>query len=115
MPKHSAAAQEACWLGVAPTLRAASMMTRMVEAKPTTTAVSVEEMMLNQPERAERKRRVGHGMGTPGSYFATRRMSVVLTFSTLGAAVSSRMMKSCSAGRSRATHLSRKSASPEIA
>jgi hypothetical protein len=52
MPKHRAAAHDACWLGEAPTLRAASMMTRMVEAKPTTTAVSVEEKMLNQPERS---------------------------------------------------------------
>ena len=38
-------------LGVAPTACAACMMSRMVEAKPTTTAVAAEEMMLNQPLR----------------------------------------------------------------
>jgi hypothetical protein len=56
MPKHRAAAHEACWEGVAPTLRAASMMTRMVEAKPTTTAASVEEKRLNHPAREEESR-----------------------------------------------------------
>ena len=49
MPKHRAAAHEACCAGVAPTARAASMMTRMVEAKPMTTAVVADEMRPNQP------------------------------------------------------------------
>ena len=40
MPMHRAAAHEACCEGDAPTARAASMMSRMVEAKPTTTAVA---------------------------------------------------------------------------
>ena len=53
MPKHSAAAQEACWEGVAPAFRAASMIRRIVEAKPTTTAVSVAETRLNQPAWGE--------------------------------------------------------------
>ena len=51
MPAHSDAAHEACWLGVAPTARAASMIRRMVEAKPTTTAVVADEIRLNQPPR----------------------------------------------------------------
>ena len=38
MAKHKAAAIDACWAGVAPTARAPSMHTKMVDANPTTTA-----------------------------------------------------------------------------
>ena len=51
--------------------------------------------------------------GTPGSNLTRRMTSVVLTLATLGAAVSSSMMKSWNAVRSGATHLRRKSVSPE--
>ena len=50
MPKHRDAAQEACSAGLAPTLREASITTRMVEAKPTITAVKAAETSRNQPE-----------------------------------------------------------------
>ena len=68
MAMHSAAAQDACWAGVAPTVRAASMMSRMVEAKPTTTAVVVAEIRLDLPHRDQPiKRRV---MPEVGEYAA---------------------------------------------
>ena len=73
MPRQRAAAHEACCAGVAPTARAASMMTRMVEAKPTTTAVVAAEMRPNQPLASVR-----HGIGIPGSYLDTRMIRVVL-------------------------------------
>jgi hypothetical protein len=48
-PMHKAAAQDAFSAGLAPTALAASMMRRIVEAKPTTTAVKAAEVKLNQP------------------------------------------------------------------
>ena len=58
------------------------------------------------------RRRCARATGTPGSNLTRRITSVVLTLATLGAAVSSSMMKSWNAVRSGATHLSRKSVSP---
>src|SRR4029079_18508590 len=51
MPKHKAAAHDACCDGVAPTARAASTMRRMVLAKPTMTAAAAEKISPNQPPR----------------------------------------------------------------
>ena len=59
------------------------------------------------------RRRCARATGTPGSNLTRRMTSVVLTLATLGAAVSSSMMKSWNAVRSGATHFSRKSVSPE--
>ena len=51
MPKHNAAAHDACCVGVAPTARAASTISRIVLAKPTMTAAAAEKMIPNQPLR----------------------------------------------------------------